>query len=81
MKKVFALACSALLVAGFVSCGPSEEERKADSLEVVNTAASMDKEGDSIIAAMNAMSGSDSSGNAGMSDSAKMADSTAKAKK
>jgi hypothetical protein len=63
MKKVFALACTFALVAGFVSCGPSEEERKADSAEVASTAKNMESEADSMIAQMNRMNDSTDAAN------------------
>ena len=78
MKKILALACAAALVTGFISCGPSEEERKADSTEVAKTAEGMKDEGDSIIAAMNHLN--DSTTAAEKADSAKKADSAAKKK-
>lgn len=79
MKKILALACAAMLVTGFISCGQSEEERKADSTEVAKTATNMNDEADSTIAAMNHMN--DSIVAAGKADSTKKADSAAKAQK
>jgi hypothetical protein len=80
MKKFFALACSAVLMAGFVSCGPSEEERKQDSTDVAKTAVSMNNEADSIIAAMNEQNKQDSIASAKAADSTHKADSMANAK-
>ena len=58
MKKIFALAFAASLAIGFVSCGPSEEEKKADSVEVVKQADEMNDFADSVAKAMEQMNNS-----------------------
>jgi hypothetical protein len=55
MKKILALAFAASLAIGFVACGPSEEEKKADSIEVTNLAKDMDNFADSVAKAMEQM--------------------------
>ena len=64
MKKIFALAFAATLVTGFVSCGPSEEQKKADSTDVAKTAKSMNNDADSMIAMMNRQNDSTEKANA-----------------
>jgi hypothetical protein len=61
MRPLHALLLVAALTLGFVACGPSEAERKADSLQVDSTKKEMNNAAahmiDSMNAAMNAMSG------------------------
>lgn len=53
MKKLLALACAFTIAAGFISCGPSAEERKADSANNVQTKKEMDNTADHMIDSMN----------------------------
>lgn len=81
MKNFLSFAFVAALTIGMVSCGPSDEEKKADSLEVDSTAKGMQSDADRMIDSMNR---ADSINNAMMkrtADSIKMADSLAKMKK
>ena len=80
MKKILAFTFAAPLTIAMASCGPSAEEKKADSLEVDSTAKSMDNEADRMIDSINRV---DSINNAMMKHTADsiMADSLAKLKK
>lgn len=55
MKKIIALAFAASLAIGFVACGPSEEEKKADSIEVAKLAGETNDFADSVAKAMEQM--------------------------
>ena len=81
MKKILAFTFAAALTMTMVSCGPSEEEKKADSMEVDSTRKGMQSDADRMIDSMNRV---DSINNAMLkhtADSIKMADSLAKLKK
>ena len=52
MKKLPAILFASLLVTGFISCGQSEEERKADSLQQETVKAEADQTADMLIAQM-----------------------------
>ncbi|HTL82055.1 MAG TPA: hypothetical protein VL651_10140 [Bacteroidia bacterium] len=54
MKPLYAIALVCGLTLGLVACGPSEAERKADSLEVDSTHKEMNATGDHLIDSMNA---------------------------
>ena len=53
MKPLYALAIVCSLTLGFVACGPSEAERKADSLTVDSTKKEMNNSADHMIDSMN----------------------------
>lgn len=74
MKKILALACAALLVTGFISCGPSEEKRKEDSTDVASQKKENDDLADHVFDSINA-----ANDKMMRDDSAKKADSTHKA--
>ena len=81
MKKILAFTFAATLTMAMISCGPSAEEKKADSLHVDSTHKEMKSTEDRMIDSMNR---ADSINNAMMkhtADSIKMADSLAKLKK
>ncbi len=81
MKKFLAITFVAALTLSINSCGPSAEEKKADSLTVDSTAKGMTNEADRMIDSMNK---ADSMNNVMMKhvqDSTHMADSIAKLKK
>lgn len=61
MKKILAIVFTAVLATGFVACGPSEEEKKADSVEVVKQAEDNNDFADSVFKAMEAQNASDTS--------------------
>lgn len=72
MKKSLTILFASALLTGFISCGMSEEERKADSAEEVEVVNETENTTDSLIAAMEAE-------NKRLEDSANKADSTRKA--
>ena len=79
MKKVLSILCASALLTGFISCGMSEDERKADSAQQDSVANETMDTTDSLIAMMereNAMMDSTLK-----ADSAAKADSIAKAGK
>lgn len=83
MKPIYALALAFTLSLGFVACGPSDAEMKADSIKKDSVAKSMNNEADSTIAAMNAMNEANkrAEDSTAKADSTKKADSVAKAPK
>lgn len=52
MKRIFTLLFASLLVSGFVACGMSEEEKKADSLQQDSVAKEADATADMLIEQM-----------------------------
>jgi hypothetical protein len=81
MKNFLSFTFAAAFTIAMISCGPSEEEKKADSLEVDSTAKGMQSDADRMIDSMNR---ADSINNAIMmrvADSIRNADSLAKLKK
>lgn len=52
MKKALSILFASALIAGFVSCGQSEEERKADSAQQDSVIAETGNTTDSLIAMM-----------------------------
>lgn len=83
MKKGLSILFAAALLTGFVSCGPSAEDKKADSLLQDSLAKEADATGDWLIDSMMradsiATAQADSAAKA---DSARKADSAAKAGK
>lgn len=81
MKKFLSFTFAAALTISMISCGPSEEEKTADSLVVDSTKKGMDNDADHMIDSMNR---ADSINNAMMkhtADSIHYADSVAKLKK
>lgn len=81
MKNFLTFTFAAALTISMISCGPSEEEKKADSLELDSTAKGMDNEADRLIDSINR---EDSINNANMiriADSIHNADSLSKLKK
>lgn len=53
MKSIYALAIAAVVTFGFMSCGPSEAERKADSVTVDSTRKEMHNTEDHLIDSIN----------------------------
>ena len=81
MKNFLSFTFAAALTISMISCGPSEEEKKEDSLVVDSTAKGMQSDADRMIDSMNR---ADSINNAMMqhvADSIRNADSLAKLKK
>lgn len=79
MKQAISILFASALIAGFTSCGMSEEEKKADSMQQDSVISETQNTTDSLIAAMereNAMMDS-----IAKADSARVADSLAKLKK
>lgn len=72
MKKTLTILFASALLTGFISCGQSEEERKAESLQNDSVVAETGNTTDSLIAMMEAE-------NKRLEDSANKADSTRKA--
>lgn len=52
MKRIFTLLFASMLVTGFVACGMSEEEKKADSLQQDSVAKEADATADMLIEQM-----------------------------
>jgi hypothetical protein len=80
MKKILAFTFAAALTTTMISCGPSADEQKKDSLEVDSTKRGMADEAQHMIDSINRV---DSINNANMkrtADSIKMADSMANLK-
>lgn len=78
-KKALSILFASALITGFASCGMSEEEKKADSLQQDSVISETQNTTDSLIAAMereNAVMDS-----IAKADSARLADSLAKLKK
>ena len=75
MKKVFAILFASALVTGFVACGQSAEEQKAESLRDDSVVQEADQTAEMLIEQMNRQNDS-----IDKADSAAAADSAAKAK-
>lgn len=67
MKKILAFVFAASLVTGFVACGPSDEEKKQDSINDHKAKEENDAWADSVMKAMEQGNSSDS----GKKDTAK----------
>ena len=71
MKPIYAIALVSSLTLGFVACGPSEAERKADSMEVDSTKKEMDNSADQFIDSMNKANDAASAADTSKKDTAK----------
>ncbi|MBI3510292.1 MAG: hypothetical protein HY064_06485 [Bacteroidetes bacterium] len=78
MKTIYSLGVAFMLSIAFVACGPSEAEKKADSIKTDSVKKDMNNEADSTIAAMNKMN-EDNKRMQMQADSTRRADSARKA--
>jgi hypothetical protein len=81
MKNLLSFTFAAALAFSVVSCGPSDEEKKADSLEVDSTAKGMDNEADRMIDSINRVDSINTANMKRVADSIRNADSLANLKK
>lgn len=83
MKNLFAIAFATTLTFGMISCGPSDVEKKIDSLQNDSTAKEMGNTADSMIAAMERQNDSTTKAEKtkAVADSTRKADSLAHLKK
>lgn len=81
MKNFLSFTFAAVFTIAMISCGPSEEEKKADSLEVDSTAKGMQSDADRMIDSMNRADSINTANMVRVADSIRNADSLAKLKK
>ena len=81
MKNFLSFTFAVALTIAMISCGPSAEEKTADSLEVDSTAKGMQSEADRMIDSMNRADSINSAIMMRVADSIRNADSLAKLKK
>ncbi|CAN5359000.1 hypothetical protein BH09BAC5_BH09BAC5_02280 [soil metagenome] len=81
MKHLLALTFAFTLTFSMISCGPSDADKKADSLEVDSTAKAIDNDADRMIDSMNRADSINNLMQKHIQDSAHLADSMKNLKK